>query len=899
MQEIRTDKPHVLYLDADQDKGCHFQEQYDHCFKVSIALNCQEASQVLRDKEIHAVLATTSAGTETILQFFTDISASFKDIFRLLILTEPDCEILQRAINTAHIHHAFIAPVSEKELRTVIQQEMGNLRQEQRLATQIRQVELEEASRQAETASKSKSAFLSKMSHEIRTPLNAVIGMTHLILNTKISTKQQDYLEKIDQASHNLLNIVNDILDLSKIEAGKLELESAAFNLDEIIQRASDIISANQTNPEVELIIATQENLPCNLMGDPQRLNQILINLINNAAKFTHQGEIIVNTELIQETKHDVSLRFAVMDTGIGMTPSQQAEIFKAFSQLNCTNQPEEGTGLGLTISRLLVSLMGGKLQVESQVGQGSTFSFELTFAKADEDTAYGLQLPKSLRNLRVLVVDDNSTVQRIFQISLKAMGLSSQLAASGEQALTATQKAEAEKRPFDLILMDWKMEGMDGLECANIIKRSSAADSRPAIIIVTAYGQDEIIRKTESMGMNGLLFKPVNRKALAKAIGQAFKKKSAPSSPRRDLPTPQEQILLNKTANRHILLVEDNILNQQVAKELLESWGILVTTALNGAEAVERVKQQEFDLVLMDIQMPVMDGLTASRHIRDLEHAGLGPLQDKAMPILAMTAYAMSSDKARCLEAGMNGHVSKPIDPNELMSSMLKWLPLPATPEKHTLTMPSQGATSSLNLQQLPESLPGIEIESSLRRLAGNRRLLRSLLIQFASDYREILPIIGKYIANDQFDEAQKLVRTLKSVSGNIGAVAVSETASNLEADMRGKRAYINDLFSNLQQTMIPLQIALASEFPELAFQSEATNGQNIPPDQITQLRQLANLVASHAPESRALFYTLRHTLLSIDNDEAWVLQELLEQQEYNDAEAILTDMLTTISNH
>ena len=879
--------PHIIFLEPDQENVQRFTELFHHTLHICPASSCEQARELTRQPGVDAVLNGPGLAIDKVLDFFTSCASSQPTLLRLLCLSADQDHLLRQAINQAHIHQLFSSAFAKDEITAALQLLLAEKRQEQLLACQIRQVELEEASRQAEEACRSKSLFLANMSHEIRTPLNAVIGMTHLVMNTHITMKQRDYMEKIDHASQNLMGIVNDILDLSKIEAGKMELANSSFDLEELIQHTSDIVAVNQTNPEVELIVALDQAIPSTLLGDPQRLGQILINLINNAVKFTHQGEIVVNAELAGLDANQATISFAVMDTGIGMTNEQQQQVFHAFSQVHPTLPDNKGTGLGLTISRLLVGLMGGKLNLESQLGQGSTFSFELSFPLADENTAHGHRLPTSLNHLKVLVVDDNITVQRIFQLALQSMVASVELADSASEALEKISQAKATGHGFDLVLMDWKMNGMDGIECARCIKEGSVAGERPAIIMVTAFGQEEIITKTEELGLEGLLFKPVNRKALTRAITEAFNKKKGPLQPDNDS-FDRQQTILQKTQGSSVLLVEDNVLNQQVAQELLQSWGIRVETALNGAEAVEKVQQHEYDLVLMDVQMPVMDGLTACRKIRELEHIGFGPLANKALPILAMTAFAMSSDKSRCLEAGMNGHISKPIDPSDLLATLLKWLP--SQPLSTSAASGSQ--PSPLQLEELPASLPGINQDAALQRLAGNKRLLRSLLIQFASDYRVILPIIAKYIANDQIDDAQKLVHTLKSVAGNSGAMDVSETAASLDMAMRGQRQNIHELFAGLQQTMIPLQVALASEFPELAFQNKSGTG-HIPTDKLKQLRQLANLVASQAPESRALFYTLRHTLLNIAHDEAWQLQELLEQHDYHEANTILTTIL------
>ena len=505
------------------------------------------------------------------------------------------------------------------------------------------------------------------MSHEIRTPLNAILGMTYLAQRANPSPQQQNYLTKIGIAGQSLLGIVNDILDFSKIEAGKLEAEQIIFSLDEVLNHVADIVGQKAQEKGIAIVCTVAQEAPRSLVGDPLRLGQILINLVHNAIKFSDAGEIVVRVMAQDVTLDKARLAFSVRDHGIGMSAEQVANLFQSFNQADTSfTRKYGGTGLGLAISKQLCELMGGSISVQSEVGKGSTFLFSVSFAIASEEQFSARKSQDKIQKRSVLIVDDSELARKLLLGMVQANGFLGRAVPSGEEALSALVHGSQVGQPFDLVLMDWRLPGIDGIEASRRIKEHPTLRPIPAIVMISAFESEDVLRGLKEPRFDAFLVKPITEAVLMRTIASISGENTG--GPASGLQPAPENLPFALTGRR-VLVVEDNDINRDLATELLDDLGIRTAIAINGRQGVDQVLEQAFDLVLMDIQMPVLDGLAATRLIRsDVRFHGL--------PIIAMTAHAMRGDRERSLDAGMNDHLTKPINPATLSAILSRWMP-------------------------------------------------------------------------------------------------------------------------------------------------------------------------------------------------------------------------------
>ncbi len=667
---------------------------------------------------------------------------------------------------------SFMTDITERRrLEDSLKHSMAESARLQTLQFQSELNEAEGARRHAEETTKAKSMFLANMSHEIRTPMNAIIGMAHLALKSELNLKQHDYVTKIHGAGISLLGIINDILDFSKIEAGKLAIERVDFSLDNVLSHVSTITSAKAHEKGLEYLYQVPFDIPRGLVGDPLRLGQILINLINNAIKFTEHGEIHVGCQQLDVGANKVQLRFSVRDTGIGMSREEANKLFHAFSQADgSTTRKYGGTGLGLSISKGIVELMDGAIWLESEPGQGTTIYFNAWFGVCADQQSAPL-LPQHMGGMRILVVDDNPAARRVLADTLSALDIEVDQAENVTTALMALRACDA-SRPYAVVFTDLEMPGGDGIELIAKIRKDTSLIMQPFLVLLSADGGDEIRYRADNTLADGFLTKPVNPSTLIQTLAALFGPATHHITPIR------QHDVLPHFHQLTVLVTEDNDVNQQIATELLKAVGVQVEVAGNGRIALERllaVGPTYYGLVFMDVQMPEMDGYEATEKIRaDSRFAGL--------PIVAMTAHAMTEERDRCLASGMSDHLTKPINPSQLYRSIGRWCPLYLDTES-SLAMSKNDA---MTIENKPLIIDGIDVQDGLSRTLGNRAFYQEMLLRFRDDQFDAPDKIHRALQDGDRILAERLTHTLKGVSGTISATRITALAAQLEMAIR-----------------------------------------------------------------------------------------------------------------
>ncbi|WP_179506330.1 MULTISPECIES: hybrid sensor histidine kinase/response regulator [unclassified Sphingomonas] len=650
---------------------------------------------------------------------------------------------------------------------------------------------LEERTREAEHATRAKAMFLANMSHEIRTPMNAILGFCHLAQRTALDARQQVYVTRIADAGASLLRLINDILDYSKNEAGKLTLEARPFEVRACVENQVQMLAVDAQAKGVALRVTIAPRVPQMVVGDELRFGQVLLNLLSNAVKFTEKGVVMVAMDLVATGEGTVTLECSVRDTGIGMTAQHREALFSSFTQVDSSmTRRFGGSGLGLAISRQIVEQMGGGITVESTPGLGSVFTFRVVLGDAGSLARAGLIMPRGLAGLRILAADDNAASRDILRALFNSWGMTIDLAASGDEALAAIEAAAVAGRPFDLVLLDWKMPRLSGMDTIKAMRNRVPRENLPVTLLVTAYGNDEFLSEVERADVDAFLTKPVQPRALIETICHLFPER-VDRAPDAVAPTPPASAETVRLAPRfqgaRVLLVEDNAINREIAMELLDDAGLDVDCAENGRIACAMVAAQSgaYAAVLMDVQMPEMDGIEATTRIRRTWGADV-------LPIIAMTAHAYEDERQRCLAAGMNDHITKPVDPALLVRTLEQWLQVPgADGAAKPWHAPVANGAAASDAIPLPDHLPPFGIPAALARVNGKRALLAKLIGDFADIYAATPGALASLVDEGRLAEARRLAHSLKGVAASLELPQVTAVAGRIERLLAAEQTF------------------------------------------------------------------------------------------------------------
>jgi len=718
--------------------------------------------------------------------------------------------------------------------------------------------------------------------------MNAIVGFSHLALQTDLTSRQHQYIEKIQNSALILLGVLNDILDFSKIEVGKLQVEKICFSLETVLENLANLTVIKAEEKGIEILIHRDLQVPDSLVGDPLRLGQVLINLVGNAIKFTEQGEVTVSVKIEQIADEQIWLCFSVDDTGIGIPEDKIEDLFSSFTQLDdSTTRRYGGSGLGLSISQQLVRLMGGEMRVESTVGKGSCFCFNLPFQVRAQDLLRNWTPEPDLRGTRILLVDDNPSALKILNSMLTSFTFQVSTANDATEAMQLLELSKTNGQPFQLVLMDWHLPDVDGVETGQKIKQDQSLPITPAVILVTAYGREEVMQQAENAGLDGFLIKPVTLSTLFDTVIRTL-------NPRDNH---QDKIIKEPTTRtlQHlqgiVLLVEDNAINQQVAQELLEALGLQVDIVSNGLKALEALQHHSYDAVLMDIQMPEMDGYQATRQLR-------AQAQFADLPIIAMTAHAMSGDREKCLDAGMNDHIAKPIDPHVLFSILSQYLDVSGDEPLKTTQ------ADKYDSAYFPEKLLGIDLQWGLERVGGNQQLFHKLLKEFAQNHGDALQILNECLAQNDLEGARREVHTLQGVAGNVGARELQQAARALEHAITTKKVHNieqipTSFVESFTQLMNSLEKLQTHQHTKETQQNTLHSKERMDQAELHKtLHDLQNLLAEGNPDAGERVQKLKALVLpEMYTQSLQAIEQLIDDYDFDHAHEILLKLRADVN--